>query len=147
MIRLGLALFHTYPFKVFKYLSIGYIQWVCTRPHNSSSSTRCTKRCIMMSKNEGGNSYYNNTIVIATSFLSSPIVVGSRILAHSFLKTWHKHIMAILQPFDIRSCMHRGNISYIITCKSCDFIPFKSPSLWIFFSMNFHIVLASSKHK
>jgi hypothetical protein len=120
MLPLGLALFHTYPFKVFKYLSIGYIQWVWIQPHNSSSSTRCTKRCIMMSKNEGENSYSNNTRVIVTSFLSSPIVVRSRILAHSFLKTRHKHIMAILQPFDIRSHMHRDNILCIITWKSCD---------------------------
>jgi hypothetical protein len=133
MLPSGLALFCTYPFKVFKYLAIGYIQWVWTKPHNSSSSTRCTKRCVIMSKNEGGNSYSNNTRVIATSFLNSPIVVGSRILAHSFLKTRHKHTMAILQPFDIRSRMHRGNISCIIRWISCDFIPFKSPSLWTFF--------------
>jgi len=51
MLPSGLALFHTYPFKVFKYLSIGYIQWVWTGPHNFSSSIRCTKRCVMMSKN------------------------------------------------------------------------------------------------
>ncbi len=102
MLPSNLALFHTNPFRIFKYLSIGYIQRMWTRPHNSNSSTKWTKRCVMMSKKEGGNPCSNRTKHIATSFFNSPIVVGSTIFTQSFLKTWHKRIIDIRHPFDMR---------------------------------------------
>lgn len=133
MLPSNLALFHTNHFKVSKYLSIGYIQCKWTRPHNSNSSTKWIKRCVMMSKKEGGNSCSNRTKHITTSFFNSPIVVRSIIFTQSFSKTWHKWIIDIWHPFDMKPQRHKGKMSYIRTWKSCDFIPFKSPSLWSLF--------------
>lgn len=116
----------------YKFLSISYIQCMWAKPHNSDSSTRWTKRCVMMSK-KGGNSCYSRTKHIATSFFNSPIVVGSTIFTQSFLKTWHKRIIDIRHPFDMRPQRHKSKMSCIMTWKSCDFIPFKSQSLWSFF--------------
>jgi len=66
-------------------------------------------------KNDEGNSHSNNTNVKATSCLKSPIVVGSTIFAHNFLKTQNNQIIAMLQPFVVRCCMHKGKISCIMT--------------------------------
>jgi hypothetical protein len=108
MLPLGLALFCTNPFNILRYCSIGYIQRVWTQPHNCSSSTKCNKRCVMMSNKEGVNSFSNETKQISTSFLSFPNYVESTILLHNLLKTQHKHIIDILQPVDIRPHMHKG---------------------------------------
>jgi hypothetical protein len=80
-----------------------------------------TRIWVMVSK-KGRNSFSNNTNMIPTSFLSLTIVVGSIILAHNFLNTQLKQMMAILQPFAIKCHMHNGKMSYIITLKSLEII-------------------------
>ncbi len=50
----GLAILHTYNFKVFMYLFTRYIHLVTTNPHISNSSARWYNKCVMMSKMEGG---------------------------------------------------------------------------------------------
>jgi hypothetical protein len=58
--------------------------------HWTTSSSLLTKwidRCIMTSKNDGGNSFFSNINVIATSFFSSPFLIGSTTLAQILLKT------------------------------------------------------------
>jgi hypothetical protein len=47
--------------------SMGYIHLVLIRPHKSSSYTKLYGRCVIMSKNDGGNSISNNAILSATS--------------------------------------------------------------------------------
>ncbi len=114
ILHLGFVLFPTYPFKVFRYLSIGNIHRVWTRPHNSSSSIKWINKCVMTSKIGGRNSCSNKANVIATSFFKSPIIVRSTTLAHNLLKTQHKQIITILHSLVIRCHMHKGKISCII---------------------------------
>jgi hypothetical protein len=107
-------LFCTTSFKVFKYHSIWYVHCVWIGPHNSNSSIEWTNIYVMIWKS-GRNFRYNNINVITTFFFNSPnIVVGSTNLPHNLLKTWHKWMIVILQPFVIRCHMHKNNIYCII---------------------------------
>jgi hypothetical protein len=56
-------------------------------------------------------SYSTNTNVIATSFL---VLLGSKTFAQTFLKTWEKQMITILQPFVIRCHTHKDMICCIL---------------------------------
>ncbi len=72
------AMFLTYLYKAFIYLSMGYIHLVWTGPQRSSSSIRC----VMMSKHVGGKTFSRVDIVFSTSIHKTSMVLGSKFIEH-----------------------------------------------------------------
>ncbi|PON63001.1 hypothetical protein PanWU01x14_134480 [Parasponia andersonii] len=67
----GRLRFLTYLFRIFMYLSNGYIHLKYTKPHNFISLTKCTVRCIIISKTLRGKNCSNMHNVTTSSRYSS----------------------------------------------------------------------------
>ena len=80
------------PFKIFMYLSTGYIHLKRTSQHNRVSLPWWTIKWTMISKNEGGKyiSNWHNSLMV--SFFKSSNTQGSITFLHMTLKNIHKHV-------------------------------------------------------
>ncbi len=55
---------------------MGYIHQVCTWPHNSTYATRCTIRCVIMLKKDGGNSFSKRQSVMGCFLFQNSHHIG-----------------------------------------------------------------------
>ncbi len=89
----SLAIFLTYNFKVFTYLSMGYIHLVATKPHKTSSFTKWYS--VMMWKKKGGKSISSKTKLTSISYWSYSISKGFQTLLQYLLNTLGIHMTTI----------------------------------------------------
>ncbi len=103
------------PFRVFMYLSMGYIHCVWMGPHVSSFSTRWTTKCVITSKQIGGIFFSNDDMVFATLSFSTFILLGSITFKQSLLKIRLK----LIRDIHVSSCInvqrHKANTYYVRT--------------------------------
>ncbi len=109
----GLAILHTYNFKVFMYLFTRYIHLVTTNPHISNSSARWYNKCVMMSKMEGGKWISNKVKLIATSMRSDLISKRFQTLLQSLLNTL-EILMIAIQGLGTNKPLNANGIIYCI---------------------------------
>ena len=102
--------------------SKGYMLRRNTGPHYFISSTKCTVRWTMTSKNNGGKniSRLDNILAISSCILSNSS--GSTTFYHSLLKKSQRSMSLFLIPLSIRFLMATGRICVNITWQSCDFM-------------------------
>ena len=96
-----------------------YFYHVCTGPHSFNSSTICTTRCDIISKNLIGIWISNINIIIAMSFLRLDMSLGSMTLIQILPKTRDNLIIAIRDSHYNKPFMQNDSNWCITTCQSC----------------------------
>ena len=121
MLPSGWARLRTHFFSTPMNLSKGNMLCRNTGPRISISFTRCTRRCVIMLKNDGGNISSNPTRHCTTSFCSFVRLSGSIIFWEIALRKAHSFMM-VNRTFSGRiPCSTMGRSSVICTRQSWDF--------------------------
>ncbi len=102
-------------FQDFTYLSMGCVHWVCTRPHNFTSTTRCTIRCVIMLKRYGGMFFSKRQNVMVASCFKSLIILKAMVFAQSLWNTSFIWMIASRRPLIMKVYTQRGKICCIRT--------------------------------
>jgi hypothetical protein len=120
----GISLNHALhiPFRTLFIHSMQYIHWMWTRPHTSTSSTRCIMKCVITSKKEGGISISNMHKVVVTSFLNIGISLRFMTFPHIRQNTLLSSIITFRMFFCISPLKHKWSNCCMTTCQSCAFM-------------------------
>jgi len=105
-------------------LSNGYIHLYWIGPPTFTSNGKCTGRCSIESKNDGGN-IISSLHIVSTIFVSSLSKLSTfNLLEHISLKKWLISISASHIPFGDKSRKANGMSVCINTWQSWLFIPY-----------------------
>jgi hypothetical protein len=133
----GLVILCTYNFKVFMYLSMGYIHLVATSPHISNSSIRWYNKCIKVYALEGG-SFSTDAPLLKSPYGSVQVAIsfdiinlaGNYIVVNEFKNPYENNLFYLFFNVHVKKIkiqIHPKMIMIWIYKNMVHFKPFKSP--------------------